>query len=122
MFKDATDIRIRPEIRAGELLREMAKRGERQKPGDAIGTNSRVRRPLVPSLTDLGITKSQSSRWQALAQIPNEQREERIAMATEIRKRAERRLGEMMAKQPKARPVPSENSIRLTRGLWRIRT
>ena len=65
-----TEIRPRAEARAGELLRERAKRGERQKPGDADG-----RRALtsVPKLSDLGVSKTQSSRWQRLpsaCQVP----------------------------------------------------
>jgi hypothetical protein len=42
----------------------MKERGERQKPGEASAGNSRTKQPLTtPKLSDLGITKSQSSRW-----------------------------------------------------------
>ena len=47
--------------RLGELLIEMAELGQRQKAGDADG---RRPQPSVPKLADLGVTKSQSSRWQ----------------------------------------------------------
>ena len=58
---------IRAERRAGELLKEMAKTGERQISGD-----SRPGRPSEsPTLSDLGISKDQSSKWQALAQVPD---------------------------------------------------
>jgi hypothetical protein len=58
------------ERRVGELLREMAERGERQKAGDASGGNGSTRKPLdTPKLADLGITKTQSSRWQRLAKM-----------------------------------------------------
>ena len=49
-----------PERRAGELLREMPKQGpgEYQRSHDATA---------APSLADLGLTKSDSSRWQRIA-------------------------------------------------------
>ena len=69
LIDHATDIRMRAEIRAGELLAEMKMRGERQKPGDnPRGVNSS--RPLPLKLTDIGVTKTQSSRWQKLAALP----------------------------------------------------
>jgi hypothetical protein len=50
---------LRAEIRAGELLAEMAKRGERAKPGDE--ESGRGKKPLsVPTLAVLGVTKTQS--------------------------------------------------------------
>jgi hypothetical protein len=61
------------EIRAGELLAEMKVRGERQKPGDVGTPKSRKRKDgssalpsTAPRLSDLGISKTQSSRWQLL--------------------------------------------------------
>jgi N6-adenosine-specific RNA methylase IME4 len=75
LIRHATDIRMRAERRAGELLREMAERGERQKPGDADG---RRPRPSVPKLADLGINKTQSSRWQALAALDGEKFEAKV--------------------------------------------
>src|SRR5262245_28951065 len=76
----ATDIRMRAEIRAGELLREMQQRGERQKAGDNQHRGSRGVQP-PPKLTDLGVTKSQSSRWQQLAALPKREQEAKIAQA-----------------------------------------
>ena len=70
MIVQATEIRMRAERNAGELLVKMAERGERQKPGDdPRGVNSRGAQPLKPKLADLGINKTQSSRWQALAEL-----------------------------------------------------
>ena len=56
------------EIRADELLAEM----EKNKGAQGIGSNQhqvrsrRATTPQPPKLSDLGITKSQSSRWQQL--------------------------------------------------------
>jgi hypothetical protein len=56
-------------IRAGELLKAMKQSGERQKQGQASGgkSNGRNERPLPPKLSNLGISKDQSSQWQKLA-------------------------------------------------------
>lgn len=63
-------IRIGAERRAGELLAEMEKnKGTR---GQLAGS-SIVRPPEdAPTLSDLGINKSKSSRWQKIASIPDE--------------------------------------------------
>ncbi len=53
MIAHATEIRLRAEIRAGELLAEMIERKERQKPGDnPRGVNSNTALPLPPTLAD----------------------------------------------------------------------
>jgi len=61
------DVRIRAAKRAGEMLAEMAKNGQRQKPGDNQYAGGRSARLSPPTLSDLGITKNQSSDWQQLA-------------------------------------------------------
>ena len=66
-------IRIRAERKVGQLLKEMAANGERQKPGDIRpGVDSRAGRPSPPKLSDLGISKDRSSKFQQLADIPEE--------------------------------------------------
>jgi hypothetical protein len=82
LINHATEIKLRAEIRAGEILREMADRGERQKPGDAAGGNGRAVLPLpTPRLADLGVTKTQSSRWQQLAALSKDAQEAKIESA-----------------------------------------
>jgi hypothetical protein len=65
---------MRAEIRAGELLAEMAEKGERQGDGrpakrSQSATVSDAAPPKSPAATlnDIGVSKSQSSRWQQLA-------------------------------------------------------
>jgi phage N-6-adenine-methyltransferase len=74
----ATEIRMRAEIRAGELLREMAERGERH---SGHGDQKSGSQAATPILKDIGITKTQSSRWQILASLPVEEQENRIELA-----------------------------------------
>src|SRR5215813_8163518 len=65
LIEHATDIRMRAEIRAGELLAEMENRGERR--AHSQRSRGATSENLPPKLADLGVTKTQSSRWQKLA-------------------------------------------------------
>lgn len=70
----AGEIKLWSERRAGELLREMEK--NRGAEGSGSNQHQKVvpshdeRTPTTPTLNDLGISYSQSSRWQSIADIP----------------------------------------------------
>src|SRR6516225_3134278 len=64
LITQATEIRMRAERRAGELLREMADNKQRHSGRGDQKTGSQA---ATPKLKDLDINKTQSSRWQALA-------------------------------------------------------
>jgi hypothetical protein len=64
VVREAAVLRIEAQARAGELLREMAERGERERRG---GDRAKSHDATLP---DLGVTKSESSRWQRLADVP----------------------------------------------------
>lgn len=83
LIDHATEIRFRAEIRAGELLKEMDKAKGATKKGRGKGGNAVAPRDRVvePTLSDIGVSKTQSSRWQKLAALPQEKQEEKIEAA-----------------------------------------
>ena len=74
LITQATEIRMRAERRAGELLRDMAERGER-----AIRKNMKSQ-PATSKLSDLGINKTESSRWQKLAALDRDPSRPRLGL------------------------------------------
>ena len=77
MQNQCAEIKLRAERRAGEMLSETEKnqggRTERKfnlPHGDRTGN--------IPTLSDLGITRNQSSRWQKLSEIPENSFEDYI--------------------------------------------
>jgi hypothetical protein len=76
LIQHATDLRLRAERRAGQLLAKMKERGER----DPGGKGKIELRPST-QLKTLGITKTQSSRWQKLAEMSIDDFEEKAAHA-----------------------------------------
>lgn len=70
---DAAEVKIEAECKAGELLKQMAEKGERTtKQTAAIKSHDAIR------LDDLGIKPDQSSRWQKMAKVPKAVRTEYV--------------------------------------------
>jgi N6-adenosine-specific RNA methylase IME4 len=84
LITQATEIRMRAERRAGELLIEMAERKERDTGmgGDRKSRSQAATVIAPPKLSDLGINKTQSSRWQALAALDDAIFETKVADAS----------------------------------------
>ena len=113
LIEDATEIRLRAERRAGELLRDMEKNKGAAAGGEKDGPRGRMTKPrdTTPKLCDLGISKTQSSRWQSFAALDVETFEARVIAARkkalngldnvhrEIRQRAERAAYEARIEQ-----------------------
>ena len=74
--RKAAEIRVRAERRCGELLAEMPK-AEGGRPPKTGNRSEPVSAPQT--LSDLGITKKQSSDWHKLADFPQKKFEEAIA-------------------------------------------
>jgi hypothetical protein len=73
----ATEIRLRAERKVGELLKQMAERGERARGGGDIADKSSPRR----TLSDLGVSKKQSHQWQKIAALDESAFEQKIKTA-----------------------------------------
>jgi hypothetical protein len=103
LIDQATEIRLRAERRAGELLKDMAAAGER-----AVRKNMKSQ-AATSKLRDLNINKSQSSRWQKLADIPDDDFEQIVSHAQQKATAAVDRAQQPKPKRPK-RKQPGANS------------
>jgi len=78
MIQWVTEIKVRAERRAGQMLSEMPKaKGE-------LRNSSRSHDVTATTLADLGISKNDSSRWQKLAAVSDEKFEHAVAAAKEV--------------------------------------
>jgi len=68
--RKAAEVRLRAERRAGELLKEQAANGQRATAGTNQHDRSSQDASTSPTLADLKISPTQSSRWQQLAEVP----------------------------------------------------
>ena len=78
--RKATEIRLRAERRAGELLRDTEKAKAGRPPKHRSHDTTELHRGS-PTLSDMGISKDQSSRWQLEATVPEERFEQKVATA-----------------------------------------
>lgn len=82
LIQYATEIKVRAERRAGEMLKEAGERGERVTYRDARwGESESQDATRKPTLADIGVTKDQSARWQSLAGMSDEHFETAVATA-----------------------------------------
>ena len=72
----ACKIRLRAERKAGEMLKESARNGERAtRVGNLRAGPKSTHATSAPTLSDLGISKYPASRSQKLTEVPNEDSE-----------------------------------------------
>ena len=112
LIDQATEIRLRAEIRAGELLAEMKVNGTRAKPADTLQPANRKNNrasgkevQVAPTLADLGITHKQSHQWQQLAALP---RAEQEAVITAAKSKAGKAVNRAPGKSGKAKQAVVE--------------
>jgi hypothetical protein len=80
----ATEIKVRAERKAGELLKKSADSGERFPAGGLRSKQVESHGATRPStLDEIGISNTQSSRWQSLAGMSDEHFETAVATAKE---------------------------------------
>lgn len=72
----ATEIKVRAERRTGELLREMEKHKGNLRKGKSPQSSGNDHGGI--RLSEIGITKNDSSTWQKLAKIPEPEFEQRL--------------------------------------------
>ena len=82
----ATEIKVRAERRAGEMMRDTEKnKGAAGNPRGRGAPNVQSQDVTAhPTLADMGISKNESSRWQKLAAVSDEKFEEAVAAAKEV--------------------------------------
>jgi hypothetical protein len=78
LIEKATEIRVRAQRKAGEMLRQAAEQGHRAT-GSTGNPELQVSKPAT--LQQIGITRDQSSRYQQLAAMPDEHFETAVATA-----------------------------------------
>ncbi|WP_426343093.1 hypothetical protein ACN9MU_16595 [Pseudoduganella sp. R-32] len=118
MIQWATEIKVRAERKAGEMLRDAADRGERATNVGNVNQHTRVSHDTTPTptLSDIGITRDQSSRWQQLAAMPDEHFETAVATAKDTAGQVTTAFMLRAANsiKPRSRPMkgPKADSIR----------
>ena len=101
----ATEIKTRAERRAGEMLLTLEK-----SKGTRLGGTSVVPPGNEPTLKEIGVTKNESSRWQALAKIPEPQFEDEIKKGNVTRAKIVRSVSESPQK-PKAAKAAKQTTV-----------
>lgn len=77
---DCAEIKIRAERKAGDLLREMPKST------GAKGIGKKVRSNDVTTLSGVGVSKNESSRWQRVASVPDDVFETHVVETKEAKR------------------------------------
>lgn len=108
MIQWVTEIKVRAERRAGQMLSEMPKSAGTK--GQLHGKSSGGHIVVPPegstkTLADLGITKNESSRWQKLAAVDDERFEKAVSAAKEVAGEVTTAAMLRIEREPKATPA-----------------
>lgn len=113
LIEKATEIRVRAQRKCGEMLRESAEQGQRATRSDhGRGKQVASSDQHPPTLAEIGITKSESSRYQQLAAMPAEHFETAVATAkaTAGEVTTAFMLREAKAVKPAAKPLTTKKA------------
>lgn len=105
----AAELRLRAERRAGEMLRDGTEKGDRQAVGRPRNGDKDV--TISPKLSEIGISKKQSSRWQSIAAIPEEKFEQVIREAKEAGEELTQKELLKLAGEVKASEKPKQEEL-----------
>ena len=86
LLERATELRTRAERKGGQMLDEAAREGQRataKRGGANIATVSAPSTPL-PTLAEIGITRDQSSKWQAVAALSETEFEDALTLTKSV--------------------------------------
>ena len=103
---DAAELKLRAERKAGQLLRAMEKAKGSAGQGRPSSKGGRTMQPpkTTPTLRELGLTKSQSARWQLTATLPVRIFERHIAA---VRSQGDRLTSAHLLREAKKRNRPT---------------
>lgn len=96
--RQAAATALRARRRAGELLAEMAERGER---ATKAGGGPKAESHAATQLHHLGVSKSDSSRWQKMATVPDDEFEAFVNKAPELTNQGVLRLAKEAEREQK---------------------
>jgi hypothetical protein len=83
--RKAVEIRLRAERKAGQLLAQMDRsKGGGEKGVGRRGKNAVDQHDSIPTLEELGISRDQSSQWQKMGAIPQDEFDELIGSSDKI--------------------------------------
>jgi N6-adenosine-specific RNA methylase IME4 len=113
---EAAEIKIRAERKAGEMLKQMPKQDGGDAKRKTLG-NIALPSEIPPTLSDLGIEKNQSSRWQQIASLPEKTFEDFITETkedgSELTSSSVVRLAKFENAKHKETPIPIVGKYRI---------
>jgi len=100
VIRKAEEIKLRAERRAGELLKETIRKPEEGRPVEVSkGT----------TLIDMGISRDQSSKWQKIADIPEDKFENYLEVEKELSTAGAIRVSKQLEREEKIEAIKSSN-------------
>jgi hypothetical protein len=122
MADRCSEIRLRAERRAGEMLKTNGpNRGGDTGSNQHSAWEAKSQTATSPSLDDLGVSKSQSSRWQRLAEVPEDAFESYFEAARSDEKADTTATGLMQHAARERQPGPVTDPVPPREGSYRSR-